>query len=545
MKIPRRVLPNYRAILTIIILAGIAVAGYTQVNQDELQDLPPVVFINYEGPHARIDTREQIRQIGAVLGVQIYNDEGGPGSAPIQISAEQRRTYSYTIEAGARNRYHVIHCVSEADGSKIDADIFVLGVDAGVEHIRNLRSIVQGYLQSAYNYSEADASLLAEYITIYNAVYRGDWDYFTNRYKTQVIENLVRDRAGLSIRYDEWPGRTMMLIPLGYGGLSSVDTSVIADMRVIEEMRREDDLSVPQRQEMVNLMEREADEAERRAQAERETVRQEERAIETGRAETAQERQNIEQERQRVEEDQQAGRITQEEARQSQEELDKREQETEQREQELDEREEVLEQRREEAEMLEEFAEQRAEDAQQGRQEVARDQQAAIVQETTVDGILGVTIERTDPAIMGRIVRINTANGAELRRSPVNTVHSRTVAFMGGRILAIAGENRGSGAVRLVEINQTNLEISRQGDDDIMTGSLLWVNGNDLYAITVDLSNNSCYLGRFNTNLVLQTKSSVRVHPSAAVTIQQGRLLTQREDGSVLILNPTDLTEMR
>ena len=544
MKIAKCILPKYRAILTIIILAVVTASGYTQVNQDELQNLPPVVFLNYEGPYTRIDTREQIRQIGVVLGVQIFNAEGGPGSVPILISAEQRRTESYTIEAGARNRYFVIHCVSEPDGSKIDADIFILGADAGVDHIRNLRTIIQGYLQAAYSYSEADASLLAEYITVYNAVYRGNWEYFSSRYKTQVMDNLVRDRAGLSIRYDEWPGRTMILIPLGYGGLSSVDTSVISDSRVIEEMRREDDLGVQQRQDMVNLMDREADEAEQRAQAEREAARQEETAINTARTETAQERQNIDQERQSIQQDQEAGRITQEQARQAQEDLDRREQAVDERDQELDDREAGVDQRREEAQMLDEFAGQRTEQAQQGRQDIARDQQAAIT-ETPSDGVLGVTIERVDPTIMGRVVRINPATGMELRRSPVDTVHVRTVTFTGGRILAVAGENRGNGAVRLVELNQTSLEISRQGDDDIMTGSLLWLNNNDLYAITVDLSNNYCYLGRFNTNLILQVKSSMRVHSSASVTIQQGRLLTQREDGSVLILNPTDLTEMR
>jgi len=291
-------------------------------------------------------------------------------------------------------------------------------------------------------------------------------------------------------------------------------------------MRREDDQSVPQRQGMVDLMEREADQAERRAQQERQAVRQEERQV-------AQDRQQIEQERRQTQEDQQAGRVTQEEARQT-------EQELEQREQELAEREEELEQRRDQAQRLEDFAERRTEEAQQQRQEIARDQQSTIVQETT-GGVFGVTIERTSPTTMGRIVRLNPANGRELRRSPLDLIHVRTVTFIGGRILAIAGEARGQGAVRLIEINQSNLEMAKQGDDDIKSGSLLWVNGNDLYAIIVQDNNN--FLGRFNTNLELQAKSSIQVHPDAAVTIQQGRLLTQRENGSTLILNPADLSE--
>jgi hypothetical protein len=334
-----------------------------------------------------------------------------------------------------------------------------------------------------------------------------------------------------------------MLIPLGHGGLSSIDTTTISDSRVIEQLRMEEDQGVPLRQEMVDLKEREAEEAAQQAQTQREEITREERQITEERTQTAQERQDISQERQAVQEDLEAGRITEEEARQRQQELDTREQETEERELALARRDEELEQHREEAQRLEDFAEQKTEEAQQEREGIAADQQAVIVQETT-GGVFGITIERVNPP-MGRLVRLNPATGGELRRSPLDTVHTRTVTFIGGRILAIAGEATGRGAVRLIEINQTNLEMAKQGDDDIRTGSLLWVNGNDLYAITAEPGNNNCLLGRFDTNLVLQAKSAVRVHPEASVTIQQGRLLTQREDGSPLILNPADLTEIQ
>ena len=498
-----------------IIFIAAATVGYSQVNRDELQDLPPVVFINYEGPHARVDTREQIRQIGVVLGRQISDSERGNAATLAGLTVEQRRTYSYRFEAGTLNRYFVIHCVSGPEGNKIDSDILGLGVDTGVDHIRNLRVIIQGYLQTAYNYSERDAALLAEYITIYNAVYRGNWDYFVSRYKTQVINNLTKDKVGLSIRYDEWPGRTLIVIPLGVGGLSAIDTSVITDPKVIEEMRKEEDQGLPQRRDMVNLMEREADKAEQQARTQREEIKQEEK--------------QIAQDRQQVQEDQQQGRITQEEAKKANEELDKREQ--------------AVEQKKEDAQKLEVFAEKKADEAQQQREEIAKDQQNIIAQD--ISGVYGITIEKTSPTTMGRLIRLNAADGKELKRSPLDLVHVRTVAFVSGRILAIAGEHKGQGAVRLIELNQTSLEMARQGNDDIKTGSLLWVNGNDLYAIIIDYAKNQCYLGRFNTNLELQAKSTVRIHPESTVVIQPGRLLTQRENGSAMALNPADLTEVK
>jgi hypothetical protein len=542
-------------LFAIIIFAGIAVTGLSaQVAQDELrQPLPPVVFINYEGPHARIDTREQIRQLGYIIGLQVSEGEKSLAPTLTAMPVAQRSAYTYKFDIGALNRYFVIHSVSGPEDRKMDADIFGLGVDAGVDHIRNLRTIIQGYLQSAYDYSESDARVLAEFVTIYNAVYRGDWDYFTARYKTQVINNLVKERAGISIRYDEWPGRTMMLIPIGM--LGSVDPAAIADSRVIQELRNQDDQGVPQRQGMVGIVEQQAEQAGQQAQQQRQTAAQEQSQIAADRAQTAADRQQIADQRQQVQDDQAAGNITDDQAAQLQQDLDRREQAVEERDMQIAQRQEAVDQRLQDAQQLEDYAAQQTDQAQQMRQDIAADQQAAIAQQPAaagtaaaaaapVTGVMGVTIEKTDPTPTGRLVSINPVNGTRIKTSPLNMVHIRTVTFVGGKIIAVAGENVGQGAVRLIEIDQTSLEMAKQGQDDIMVGTLLWVNGSDLYAITVDKSNNNCFLGRFNTDLALQAKSTAQIHPQAGVTIQQGRLLTQRQDGSPLLLNPADLTEI-
>jgi len=149
----------------------------------------------------------------------------------------------------------------------------------------------------------------------------------------------------------------------------------------------------------------------------------------------------------------------------------------------------------------------------------------------------------TGDAILGRPISFDTATRGELRRSPLDTVYVRTVTFTGGKILAIAGENRGNGAIRLIEINPRTLEMVKQGDDDMHPNSLIWVNGSDLYGITIDLASKTLTLGRFNTDLALQAKSKIAVHPNATVSIQQGNVLTQKADGSAAVLNAGDLTE--
>jgi multidrug efflux pump subunit AcrA (membrane-fusion protein) len=504
------------------ILAGNAGLLHAQVDRVELEsNQAPITFINYEGPHARIETRGQIRNIGF-----------GPGLA----------VNSGTARPGSLNRYFVIHSVSPAEGGKLDADIFGLGVDSGVDHIRNLRLIIQGYLEGAYNYSSQDAALLAGYITIYNAVYRGDWDYFSGRYKTPVIQNLSREKAGLSIRFDEWPGQTLMLIPLGPGGLSSVDTSSLSDDRVVDELRKDDDRGVEQRRDMVELKEREADAAEQRAEVQREAIREEEQRIARERAELNRERDAIDGERQQAREDAARG----EDTRQQEQELDRREAEADRQDEALDQREDDLAEQREEARQTEEFAGQKNAEAQAEREAIARDQQEIIAQEDSrvqdPQGLLGASIENLSTSL-GRILRINPATGGELKRSPLDTVNVRTLSFVGGKILAIAGENRGNGAIRLIEINSSTLEMAKQGDDDIHPGSLLWISGPDLFAITVS-PEGELYLARFNADLAKQAQSKITVHPNASASFQENMVLTQRADGSAVVLNSRDLSEV-
>jgi len=498
-----------------------------QVDKSELSDLGPVEFINYEGPYSRIETRAQIRSIGYGLG-QIV--KGGASAA------------------GAQGRYFVIHSVSAPDGMKLDADIFGLGVDVGVDHIRNLRLIIQGYLEAAYEYTEKDAALLAEYITVYNAVYRGDIEYFGSRYKKPVMSHLTAQKAGLALRYDEWPGQTLMLIPLGTGiggPLSAVDTTPITDSRVIESLRQEPGASLDQRKEMVDLKEREAEVAGQQAAIQKEAIKQEEERIAKAKEEAAVQQQQAREEQQRIAKERlQPGA--------DQEALDAREKEAEElakearaKQEELDKQQKALEDAKREADQQEAFAQQKAQEAQQERQGIAADQQATIDNQArpgSADGILGVSIIIPGTST-GRLVRLNANTGRETKVSPLNTMNTRTVTQVGGRIFAIAAETRGGGAVRIVEMNANTLDMQKQGDDNIAANSLLWVNGQDLYAIISEGSD--LYLARFNLDLVRQARSAIPVNLFASVFFSDAFLATQRADGSAVLLNAGDLTEKK
>jgi hypothetical protein len=334
-----------------------------------------------------------------------------------------------------------------------------------------------------------------------------------------------------------------MVIPLGMGDLSSIDTSAISDSRVVEEMRREDDMGIEQRRDMVDLKEREADQAEQKAATQREAIKQEEKKIADERAQVEKEKQQTAADSQKLEEDKAAGTATQRQAAPQERDLKKQESETDKKSGELDKREEQVAQQKEEAAKQEQFAEQKTEEAQRDRDSIAQDQQAIIDRGEQPESVIGLILEKSD-AVVGRLVSIDPSTRRELRRSPLDTVYARTLTFAGGKILAIAGENRGNGAVRLIEVNSRSLEMAKQGDDDLQPGSLLWVNGGDLYAITINLDNGKLNLGRFNADLVLQAKSEIDVHANAAVSVQPGGLLmTQKADGSAALLDSASLKE--
>jgi hypothetical protein len=61
----------------------------------------------------------------------------------------------------------------------------------------------------------------------------------------------------------------------------------------------------------------------------------------------------------------------------------------------------------------------------------------------------------------------------------------------------------------------------------------------------VSSAGGNLYLSRFNTGLAEEARSSVTVHPYAALTFQEGILMTQRADGSPLALDQKSLAEKR
>jgi hypothetical protein len=515
-----------RKFIIAVFVVFVAAILYSQsIDEPEIRSVnaQDVEFVSYSGPYAVINSIEQIRTIGADLG------------RPVNAGAQQ---------AGAAERYQIFHIVDPSVERGFDADILILGANAGVDHIRNLRRIISSYLISAYSYQTADADALAVFVTVYNAVYRSRLDYFLSKYKPAVTGNLTAAKVGLALNYAQWPGGTQIVIPLSTpalsgGGLpvSAVDTSLISDSNVIESLRKEDDRGVDDRKQMVDIKEREADRLQENADREREQRLIEEEKLETEREEAQQVRRAAEQAREEAAQNPNDPRTAQK--------AEEAEQQAVRAEEKAAEQERVTQAQVQKADEAQQAADTKREEAAGERKAIAQDQADIIAQVTDAQsaGVYGLHLV-DGGGLLSTVVKVSNQNGAVLKESPVRLVRARTMFHAADGIIAIAGENVGNRGVRLVILDLADMEIVRQSEEAVSESSILAVDGSNNYYVVIK-DGAIWALGKYNAQLQLQQKSTLAVNPSTPIIFTPAGLIITGADGATKLLKLADLTEMK
>ncbi len=507
-------------VIATILLCAFSMPSFgLEIDEEEIRSVAPdaVEFINYTGPHTVINSLQQIKEIGSSLGAVIAQNTASPGSA------------------GNSARYYVVHAVDPTVTTGLDADIMFIGPNATVDHIKNLRHIIASYLVSAYNYSESDAQTLAVFVTVYNAVYRGNLDMFKSKYKPVVTEKLTAAHAGLALNYQDWPGKSQIVIPLAdpNGGLSTVDTSVISDTQVVESLREEDDMGVDVRKELVDIKEREADDAAEKAaeaqkQATQETAKQkeEERKLTEAKKEAEQAKKEAEQNPN--------DKAAQQKAEEAQKKVEEQEEKTAEQTQ-------VAEEKRQEAAEQQAVADQKREEAREDRAQIAKDQQQLIEEGRQPDapGVYGLEIVDTE---FSRMVKLNRDKGNIIQESPVTVIRGRTILPAGDNYMAIAGKTGGNAAVKVVLLDKQYMEIIAESAEFAAEQSVLVQDGNDYYAVVQDST--GWILGKYNKDLKLLLKSKITVNPATAVVITEAGIIVTDTNGVARLLAKSNLAEV-
>lgn len=523
------------AIALLISLSTTAFA--LEVDENELKStgtIDTVVFVNYTGPHAKIDSLSSIKKIGSDLGTVIAAD-------PEKMT-----------NTGAANKYSVIHAIDPSESGKLDADILLIGPNATVDHIKNLRYIIASYLSSAYGYSEQDAETVAVFVTVYNAVYRGNTEYFAKKYKNIVNSNLTADKCGLALNYKDWPGKSQIVIPLYdvKGGLSSVDTSVISDKEVVKHMQEDDDKNVESRKQMVDIKEREAEEATEKAQEAQKKAVEEQKKLQEEKQKTQEVKKEAEtakkeaEQAKKVAEKNPNDKKAQEEAAKKQEVAEEKQEELKAQEEKQAEQEEKTEEAKETAAEKQAVADKKTNEAQEERKEIAKDQQEVIekaIKDAATPAVYGMELTDEDQ-LLSTLIKVNSQNGQIIKTSPVTYIRNRTMFQAGENFIAIAGENKGNGAVKLVLLSSDTMEITAESNEIVHENSVLIQDGTDYYCVIQDGKN--WVLAKYDQELTLNLKSPVPLMSSTPVSITEAGILVTGAKGYVKLLDKSDLTEI-
>lgn len=523
--------------LLLISLLSISSIFSLEVDKNELNTTGNEIieFINYTGPHKVIDSAQAIKEIGSDLGKDI--------------------SLSVSSTNGSNEKYYVVHSVTSESKDQLDADIIYIGSTATVDHVDNLRRIISGYLQSAYDYSEKDANTLAVFITVYNAVYRGKLDTFKSKYTEDVVKNLSSENCGLSTNYKDWPGKSEIVIPLfdvKNGGLSTVDTSVIADSKVVDSMQEDEDRNIDSRKDMVDLKEREADESSEKAQEAQKEAVQEQKVLNETKKEAEEAKKEAEEAKKEAEE---AKKVAEEnpndkKAQETAKEAEKKAEETtakaEEKQQQVEEQQKKTDDAKEAAKEAQEIADKKQNEAQTERKEIAQDQQEiqqekiAEAKANTEYGIIIVDEEN----LLSRLVKFNSDNGEIIRKSPVAVIRNRTIFEVGSegseQFISVAGDNAGNGTIKLVLMDQDNMEITRESNETLSEDSVLVKDGDDYYCVIDD--NGKWVVAKYNAELSLRYKSSIAVKSSTPITITKSGVVVTDSTGQLMLLSKTDLS---
>ena len=511
-------------LLSMIFLAFFSLNAL-EVNQTELQTVSNDVieFINYTGPHSVINTKDEIAGIGKSLGEE--------------VAPEVANNFS----TGDKNKYYIIHAVDSSVKSGLDADILILGKDANVDHIKNLRLIISSYLTSAYNYSQSDADTLAVFITVYNAVYRNDLNTFNSKYKEIVTKNLTQESCGISVNYKDWAGNSQIVIPLLNpvdGGLSTIDTSIISDSTVIKSMQEEDERGVDERKNLVDIKEREADVAQeeaKEAQKEATVAKQEVTKAQEELKQAEETQKEVEKELEEVKEEL--------EKNPTDEKLQEAVKEAEEKVEEVKQQVQQAEEKVEEAKEAQTFADKKVTEAQTERTNIASDQQKNIA-EAKAEAKMVTTygLQLVDSSkLLSKLVFMDVDTGNIVKSSPVQVIRNRTLVATNNGFAAIAGETTGKNqAIRLVILDNEDLEIQMQTEEDVAPNAVLTYVDNYLY--TVVKSNSGYVVAKYSSDLRLQAKSTLNVLDVSPITVTDKGIVVTDSYGAVKLLSKTDLS---
>lgn len=532
-----------------------------EVAIDEIRT-EPVVFINYRGAYKKADSLHDIENIGKSL-ARISNNTG-------------------IIRFGMK--YSLINAISQDEPEKFSATIFSIDKKARVGHIDIIRKILSAYLQQKYGYSQQHAKAIALFLTYYNAIYRGNIDYFSSKYKSIVIQYITKYNAGISTKYYEWPGATKMLIPLTQqpqkGKLDSILIDVISDKKIIQEIRK-DDKNIQARKDLVDIKEKILTQDKANLEKSKKDIIQEATKLEENKKSIEQKKEELQQTEKEIHElkeeikkepSSEKQKVLKKEIETKEQQLEKEKGDIKKKEEELAKKESEILDKKKTISEKEKLLTEKENALEKEKEEIAADE---IKKSPAIEKELAKKLEKKEKELDERedklrskeldqniyadklyylkikeylqdghynneMVMIDPATRKILFKSPEKNICGSRYDIFSGGVVVITHKGSHSIGHRLTLLDRNSLEAKIYGSDNIFWRSFIIIKDGFIYAIVIE--NGRFYLGRFDTNLKMVSKSSEEVNENTFISFWDNYIYINRADKTIMVLDKETLT---
>ena len=518
-----------------------------EVDVDEIRTRP-VEFINYKGDDKKADTKSAIEVIGTQLARKGDN--------------ERIRFHM---------KYSIIRAVSKDEPDKFSADIFSIDKDAKVGHIDVVRRITTSYLMSRYGYSRNNARAISLFLSYYNAVHRGDLGYFGGKYKTVVMKHITGRNAGISTKYWEWPGATMMLIPLTEqaqkGKLEAIEPDILSDKKTIDQIRR-DRKNIPERKEMADLRERKLEKDKKESKEEKKEQEQEKKVIEKKKEEIKKKEEDLKKEKEETKKI-----VEPEKRREKEKEIEQKEKKLEEEKKENRKKEEKSKEKDKAIQKEEEKIVKREESIKEEKKQIEKDELKRDIEKEPVKAKKKLEekekeLDKREDKLREKeldkniyagklyylkikeylegghynndLYMINASTRKIMFKSPVENICGSRYDIYSGGIVVITHRGSHTAGHRLTLVDKDTLQAKIYGNDDVFWRSFIEIRDGYIYAITYDSGRH--YLGRFDGSLKLVAKSKEELSENTFISFWDNYIYINRLDKKIIVLNKEDLS---
>ncbi|MDH4262714.1 MAG: hypothetical protein OEV78_06710 [Spirochaetia bacterium] len=510
-----------------VLLIPVSLISQT-VNVDEIKTTAPVEFEDYSGANKIVNTHEEIIGIGKSLKQGLKGEK-----------------YNWM------NLYTIVHAI-EPKNDKLNADIFIIEKAATVDTIYNVRRILSGYLQEAYGYSYEDAFTLATFITYYNAVYRGNMEYFEKKYSKKVLSYLSAHDAGLARSYKEWHGKSHVVIPLSNGN-SRLDTSNITDKNVISNLKNtEGDRGVADRKKIVAVKKDDLKKDQKELAKKTEDTKKKEKEIVKKEVELNKKKAEIEKipdkdakeaAKKELVSEEKALENDKKDLNKNKEEIKKDEQAVKAKEAEIKEDEKEI-KKDENLNELEKNPKQAVQELEETKKELKNTQEELKKEKDSImkDKLyyLKVIKWEIDGHYDNDLIIIDPKTRKVIVRSPVERIDcSKYLLNEKGVVVILHNESKPT-VHNLALLDKDNLTLIKKGEDDVFWRSFIEDRDGFIYVIVSQPDGN--YLGRFTYDLKLEKVSSVKMDRDSFISFFEDTIYINRSDKNIIVLDKKDLS---